>query len=48
MAQPSRLPVKVLGKGDLKRKLVVEAHRFSESAAQKIAAAGGEAKAVVQ
>lgn len=37
-------PVKVLGNGDLTKKLVVEAARFSQSAAEKIAAAGGEAR----
>ena len=34
-------PVKVLGRGDLPKKLTVRAHRFSASAAEKIAAAGG-------
>ncbi len=34
-------PVKVLGTGDLTRKLNVSAHRFSESARTKIEAAGG-------
>lgn len=34
-------PVKVLGTGDLTRKLDVSAHRFSESARTKIEAAGG-------
>lgn len=33
--------VKILGNGDLSKKLTVKAHRFSESAQQKIAAAGG-------
>jgi large subunit ribosomal protein L15 len=36
-----REPVKVLGNGDLSRKLTVSAHRFSESAKSKIEAAGG-------
>ena len=34
--------LKVLGKGELKKALVVRAHRFSESAQKKIKAAGGE------
>ncbi len=34
-------PVKVLGRGELDVPLVVEAHRFSGSARQKIEAAGG-------
>lgn len=36
-----REPVKVLGNGDLTKKLTVSAHRFSESAKTKIEAAGG-------
>lgn len=36
-----REPVKVLGNGDLSKKLTVSAHRFSESARTKIEAAGG-------
>ncbi len=39
----TRLPVKVLGDGDLTKRLVVEAVKFSQSAAAKIVAAGGEA-----
>lgn len=46
MARPARLPVKILGNGALERRLAVEAHRFSKSAADKIVAAGGEAKVV--
>jgi large subunit ribosomal protein L15 len=38
-----REPVKVLGTGDLTRKLNVSAHRFSEAARAKIEAAGGTA-----
>jgi large subunit ribosomal protein L15 len=34
--------LKVLGNGELKKKLKVVAHRFSKSAAEKIAKAGGE------
>jgi large subunit ribosomal protein L15 len=37
------LPVKVLGDGELKRPVTVQAHKFSKSAAEKIKAAGGEA-----
>ncbi|MHB8764484.1 MAG: 50S ribosomal protein L15 [Deferrisomatales bacterium] len=36
--------VKVLGKGDLERKLVVVAHRVSAGARQKIESLGGEVK----
>jgi large subunit ribosomal protein L15 len=35
--------LKVLGNGELTKKLKVSAHRFSKSAAEKIAKAGGEA-----
>ncbi|MGQ9643155.1 MAG: uL15 family ribosomal protein, partial [Ignavibacterium sp.] len=34
-------PVKILGKGELKAKLSVQANAFSKSAQQKIEAAGG-------
>merc|ERR1711937_83469 len=36
------LPLKVLGDGDIDKKLVVKAVAFSKSASEKIAAAGGE------
>ncbi len=36
-----KLPVKILGEGELSKKLSVCAHRFSESARQKIESAGG-------
>jgi large subunit ribosomal protein L15 len=36
-----RMPVKVLGDGDLNTALTVKAHKFSDSARQKIEAAGG-------
>ncbi len=35
--------VKILGTGELKKKLKISAHRFSKTASEKIAAAGGEA-----
>jgi large subunit ribosomal protein L15 len=38
--------VKVLGTGDVEKAVTIEAHRFSASAADKIAKAGGTAKAV--
>jgi len=37
-------PLKILGEGELTKKLTVVAAAFSKSAADKIAAAGGEAK----
>ena len=36
-----KLPVKVLGRGEIDKALTVRAHRFSGKAAEKIAAAGG-------
>jgi large subunit ribosomal protein L15 len=39
-------PVKILGRGDVAAAVTVEAHRFSASAAEKIAKAGGEAKSL--
>lgn len=38
--------VKILGKGELTKKLQVTAHRFSRSAEQKIAASGGTATVI--
>ena len=38
--------VKILGKGDLTKKLHIKAHEFSASAAEKIVAAGGQAERV--
>ena len=39
-----RADIKVLGDGELKNSLTVQAHKFSKSAAEKIAAAGGKAE----
>jgi large subunit ribosomal protein L15 len=39
-------PIKVLGDGELKIKLVIHAHAFSASAKEKIAAAGGSFEVV--
>jgi large subunit ribosomal protein L15 len=41
-------PVKVLGRGDIAHALTVQAHKFSESATQKIAAAGGTADVIAK
>jgi large subunit ribosomal protein L15 len=38
--------LKVLGNGEIKKKLKISAHRFSQSALDKIKAAGGEAVVV--
>ena len=42
----TRKDVKILGKGDLSKKLSVTAHRFSATAREKIEAAGGSATAL--
>ncbi len=38
--------VKVLGNGELTKKLTVKAHKFSKTAAEKIEAAGGKAEVI--
>lgn len=38
--------VKVLGNGNLEKKLTVQAHAFSKSAVEKITAAGGKAEVI--
>ena len=40
----ARLPIKVLARGEVSKKLSVQAHKFSGKAAEKIAAAGGSAQ----
>ena len=42
------IPVKILGNGELKRKITVEAHKFSKSAAQKIQNIGGSIKLITR
>jgi len=41
LIRSSDMPVKILGDGELNRKLVVVADKFSRSAEQKITSAGG-------
>ncbi len=43
-----RLPIKVLGRGEITKPLTVHAHKFSGSAADKLAAAGGKAEAIAR
>jgi large subunit ribosomal protein L15 len=38
--------IRILGEGELKKKLTVRAHHFSKSAAEKIAAKGGTAEVI--
>ena len=46
LVRQKRALIKVLGRGDVTKKLTVRAHKFSETAAQKIAAAGGVAEVI--
>jgi large subunit ribosomal protein L15 len=39
-------PIKILGRGEIAKALTIRAHKFSESAAKKIAAAGGLAEVI--
>jgi large subunit ribosomal protein L15 len=40
------LPVKILGLGEVSRPMVIQAHKFSKSAEEKIRAAGGRAEVI--
>ena len=44
IVRESRAPIKVLGRGELSKKLIVKAHRFSAQASKAIEAAGGQAE----
>jgi large subunit ribosomal protein L15 len=44
LVRQARAEIKVLGDGELKASLTVQAHKFSKSAQEKIAAAGGKAE----
>ena len=44
LVRQARARIKVLGRGDITKKLTVQAHKFSGTAAEKIAAAGGVAE----
>jgi large subunit ribosomal protein L15 len=46
IVQGPERPLKVLGRGELKHALTVHAHKFSGSAAEKIAKAGGKTETV--
>jgi large subunit ribosomal protein L15 len=39
-------PVKILGLGEVTRPIVIQAHKFSHSAEEKIRAAGGRAEVI--
>lgn len=40
------LPIKILGGGELKKPIVIQAHKFSKSAETKIQAAGGRIEVI--
>src|SRR5262245_24608846 len=44
LVRKSDARIKVLGRGEISKKLTVQAHKFSGKAAEKIAAAGGSAE----
>jgi large subunit ribosomal protein L15 len=46
LVRDARKPVKVLGRGDVSKKLTVRAHKFSGSAVSKITGAGGAAETI--
>jgi len=46
LVKRSKLPIKILGSGELKRPFVVQAHKFSKSAEAKIQAAGGRVEVI--
>ena len=46
LIKKKRQPVKILGQGELSRPLVIQAHKFSKSAEEKIRAAGGRTEVI--
>lgn len=48
LVRDRRAPIKVLGRGELTKPLVVRAHKFSESARARIQAAGGTAEVLAR
>jgi len=46
LAKRKDVPVKILGRGELTKKLTVHAHRFSKTARERIEAAGGVCQVV--
>lgn len=46
LVKRKKLPIKILGNGELKKSLVVQAHKFSKSAEAKIQAAGGRVEVI--
>jgi large subunit ribosomal protein L15 len=48
LIRPKHQPVKILGVGEVTKPLIVQAHRFSKSAEEKIRAAGGRAEVIAR
>lgn len=46
LIRSTRIPVKILGDGELGRAMTVKAHKFSAEAARKIEEAGGKAEVI--
>jgi len=46
LVDSTKSKIKILGKGDLTKKLLVTAHKFSKTAEQKIVASGGTAQVI--
>jgi large subunit ribosomal protein L15 len=46
LVKRKKRPIKILGNGELKKPLVVQAHKFSNSAEAKIQAAGGRVEVI--
>lgn len=46
LVKRKKLPIKILGNGEMTKPLVIQAHKFSESAKAKIEAAGGRVEVI--
>jgi len=46
LIKSAKMPVKILGHGEIKKKLIVKANKFSKTAITKIEAAGGKAEQI--
>lgn len=46
LVKRKKLPIKILGNGELRKALVLQAHKFSKSAEAKIQAAGGRVEVI--
>jgi large subunit ribosomal protein L15 len=46
LVKRKKLPIKILGNGELKKSLVIQAHKFSKSAEAKIQSAGGRIEVI--